>query len=150
MPSSSYPINPPCLSTIYQPPQIPQLALGIGVRTRSGLTDSPTTLDSPIRTKPTSLLPSSDGVAGNKLHPVILSPEKSDTVLFGSPINKSTPNQEELDEQYNQKSTPKGNRRVVKRGTTSIERYADRNVTVRIIYISTHHLSSLTTQLALN
>ena len=119
----------------------------MGERTRSGLTDSPTTLDSPIRTKPTSLLPSTDGGAGNKLHPIILSPEKSDTVLFGSPTNKSTPNHEELDEQYYQKSTPKGNRRVVKRGTTSIERYADRNVTVRMIDNSNHLLHSLTTTL---
>ena len=127
---STHPLNPRHPHTTNQPPpQVPQLALGMGERTRSGLTESPTTLDSPVRMKPTVSLPPSDSM-GTKLHPVI-SPElgDTDTVLYGSPT-KSTTNHQETDEAYFQKSTPKGNRRVVKRGTTSIERYADRNVTV--------------------
>ena len=135
---STQPTNKYYPPTLQQQPQIPQLVLGMGERTRSGLTESPTTLDSPVRMKPTlTSLPSSEagastGGGGNKLHPVILSPEKGDTVLYGSPTKSVTTGNphEENDAPYF-KSTPKGNRRVVKRGTTSIERYADRNVTVR-------------------
>lgn len=130
--------NQPFMTTQTTPPpaSVPQLVLGLA-RSSSGLTESPTTLDSPMRLKPTAVaLPTTA-----KTHVLLSSPSApTPHAPHAHAVVTDTPKRKDFDyhpadagekflqdddSPYRKVETRSNNRRVVKRGTTPIDRYGE-------------------------
>ena len=129
--------NQPFMTAQSTPPpaSVPQLVLGLA-RSSSGLTESPTTLDSPMRLKPTAIaLPTT-----TKTHALLSSPGAPTHAPHAHAMVTDTPQRKDFDYHpadagekflheddtpYRKVETKSNNRKVVKRGTTPIERYGE-------------------------